>query len=74
MLGNTLAVAQEVFGDEHMDTLVFTAKAARLQQAQLGHAATGKAQLAATVARMVETLGGSHQQTRKYQNALQEMN
>ena len=73
VLGNGVGVAQEVFGINHMRTLVITAVAARLQHAQPGGAAAGKELLAATVARMAEVLGDNHQDTRKYRQALQEM-
>ena len=73
VLGNAVGVAQEVFGINHMRTLVITAVAARLQHAQPGGAAAGKELLAATVARMAEVLGDNHQNTRKYRQALQEM-
>jgi hypothetical protein len=72
-LGNAVGAAQEVFGSNHMVTLVTTAKAARLQHAQPGGAAAGKELLAATVARMAEVLGESHQQTSKYRAVLTEM-
>ena len=65
--------SQEVFGSNHMRTLVITAKAARLQHAQPGGSAAGKELLAATVARMAEVLGESHQQTSKYRAVLTEM-
>ena len=68
-----MGVAQEVFGIDHMETLVITAKAARLQHAQPGGAAAGKELLVATVARMAEVLGESHQDTRKYREVLTEM-
>eukprot|EP00964_Phaeocystis_antarctica_P022089 scaffold12264_cov58-Phaeocystis_antarctica.AAC.3 len=71
--GNAVGVAQEVFGRNHMETLVITAKAARLQHAQPSGAAAGKELLAATVARMAEVLGESHQQTCKYRKVLTEM-
>ena len=70
VLGNAVAVARETLGDDHLITLVLTAKAARLQHAQPGGAAAGKELLAATVARMVEVLGEGHQQTNKYREAL----
>ena len=73
VLGNAVGVAQEVFGSNHMESLVITANAARLHHAQPGGAAAGKELLAATVARMVEVLGESYQGTRKYRQALQEM-
>ena len=80
VLGNAVGVAQEVFGSNHMATLVITAKAARLQHAQPGGAAAGKELLAASVARMAEVLGDSpevlgdsHQQTSKYRAVLTEM-
>ena len=63
---NAVAVAQEVFGSNHMHTLLLTAKAVRLQHAQPGGAAAGKELLAATVARMAEVLGDTHPQTCKY--------
>ena len=50
-----------------------TAIAAELQHAQPGGAAAGKELLAATVARMAEVLGDNHQNTRKYQQVLQEI-
>ena len=65
--------SQEVFGSNHMRTLVITAKAARLQHAQPGGSAAGKELLAATVARMAEVLGDSHQETSKYRAVLTEM-
>ena len=52
---------------------MITAKAARLQHAQPGGAVAGKELLAATVARMAEVLGESHQQTSKYRQVLMEM-
>ena len=73
VLGNSVGVAQEVFGINHMHTLLITAKAARLQHAQPGGAVAGKELLAATVARMAEVLGDNHPQTCKYREALQEM-
>ena len=73
VLGNAVGVAQEVFGINHMRTLVITAVAARLQHAQPGGAVAGKELLAATVARMAEVLGDNHQNTRKYQQVLQEI-
>ena len=73
VLGNAVAVARETLGDDHLITLVLTAKAARLQHAQPGGAAAGKELLAATVARMAEVLGEGHQQTSKYREALREM-
>ena len=73
MLGNAVEVAQEVFGSNHMRTLVITAKAVRLQHAQPGGAAAGKELLAATVARMAEVLGDSHQEMSKYRAVLTEM-
>ena len=68
-----MTVAQEVFGINHARTLKITTIAARLQHAQPGGAAAGKELLAATVARMAEVLGDNHQNTRKYRQALQEM-
>ena len=73
VLGNAVAVAQEVFGIHHMRILKITAIAARLQHAQPGGAVAGKELLAATVARMVKVLGESHVQTGKYRKALTEM-
>ena len=73
VLGNAVGVAQEVLGSNDRWTLLITAKAARLQHAQPGGAAAGKELLAATVARMAEVLGDNHQNTRKYRQALQEM-
>ena len=73
VLGNAVAVAQEVFGSNHMHTLLLTAKAVRLQHAQPGGAAAGKELLAATVARMAEVLGDTHPQTCKYWKVLTEM-
>ena len=52
---------------------MITAKAARLQHAQPGGAAAGKELLESTVARMAEVVGDNHQDTRKYRQALQEM-
>ena len=63
---SAVTVAQEVFGSNHMHTLLLTAKAVRLQHAQPGGAAAGKELLAATVARMAEVLGDTHPQTCKY--------
>ena len=60
-------------GNDHATTLKITAIAARLQHAQPGGAAAGKQLLAATVARMAEVLGESHQDTRKYREVLTEM-
>ena len=68
-----MGVAQEVLGNNNMDTLQITAKAARLQHAQPGGAAAGKELLAATVARMAEVRGDNHQVTRKYRKVLTEM-
>jgi hypothetical protein len=73
VLGNAVAVAQEVFGSNHMQTLVITAKAARLQHAEPGGVAAGKELLAATVARMAEVIGDNHPQASKYQQVLTEM-
>jgi len=73
VLGNTVGIAQEVFGIDNMRTLKITAIAARLQHAQPGGAAAGKELLATTVARMAEVPGDNHQDTRKYRQALQEM-
>ena len=73
VLGNAVGVAQGVFGSSHWRTLVITAKAARLQHAQPGGAAAGKELLVATVARMAEVHGESHQQTSKYRAVLTEM-
>ena len=73
VLGNAVGVAQEVFGSNHMRTLVITAKAARLRHAQPGGAAAGKELLAATIARMAEVLGDNHHQTCKYRKVLTEM-
>ena len=73
ILGNTEAVAREVLGNDHTTTLKITAIAARLLHSQPGGAAAGKERLAATVARMAEVLGESHQQTFKYRKVLAEM-
>ena len=74
ILGNTVGVVQETLGSDHAITLKITAIAARLQHAQQpGGAAAGKELLVATVARMAEVLGDNHQHTRKYRQALQEM-
>ena len=73
VLGNSVGVAQEVFGLHHMRTLKITAIAAQLQHEQPSGTAAGKELLAATVARMAEMLGESHQYTSKYRKVLMEM-
>ena len=60
VLGNAVGVSQEVLGNNHMSTLLITAKAARLQHAQPGGAAAGKELLAVGHAQMAEMFGENH--------------
>ena len=73
VLDNTVAVVQEVLGNDHATTLKITAIAAQLLHAQPGGMAAGKELLAATVAHMAKVLGDTHPHTCKYQQVQMEM-
>ena len=60
-------------GAQHSETLEAEAIAARLRHAQPDGAAAGAAELRAVVERMVEFLGATHQDTRKWQRVLEGM-
>ena len=68
-LGDTVAVAAEVLGPEHMFTLRIEVQAARLGLAHTGDAAP----LREVVKRMETVLGATHQYTKKYAKVVQEL-
>ena len=71
VLGDAVAVAEEVWVARHVETLVIRAKAARLLAAEGD--AQGTEGLGQVVAIMEEVLGLDHPQTHKYAAALGEL-
>ena len=72
-LGDVVATAAMVLGERHLIAMVTAAKAARLRHALPDGAAESKEALRAVVERMEEVMGAEHQQTCKYNAALEAM-
>ena len=71
LLEEAMAAANEVWGPNHMHSLIINAKVGRLVLAQSnGKHAT---RLKEAVEKMKEVLGADHQQTRKYGKVLEEL-